>query len=96
MMRMPLKVNYVDGTGAEVVASAPDLIAFERHFDKPMTIFTEQVRIEYMLWLTWTALSRHKLTAMDFDSWTELVDGIDFGSGDGVEITPLESSQPIG
>ena len=33
MMRIALKVEYVDGSGAEVMASAPDLIAFERHYD---------------------------------------------------------------
>ena len=96
MMRLPLHVKYEDGTGADVVASAPDLIAFERHFDKSMSVFSEQVRIEYMLWLTWTALKRKNIVSIDFDPWCDLVDSIEFGDLGESEVVPLESTQPTG
>ena len=96
MMRIALNVEYADGSGAEVIASAPDLIAFERHFDKPMMVFAEDVRIEYLLWLAWTALHRRKMVTADFDTWIENVEGVTAGDQADVEIVPLEPSQPIG
>lgn len=95
MMRISLKVQYVDGSEAAVTAAAPDLIAFERHFDKPMTVFADAPRVEWMLWLAWTALSRQGKTGEEFDPWTEKVDGIVFGEQQD-DIVPLESNQPIG
>lgn len=96
MMRIALKVEYVDGSGAEVMASAPDLIAFERHYDKPMMVFAEDVRIEYLFWLAWTALHRRKVISEDFDTWIERVDEVTAGNADDAEIVPLETSQPTG
>jgi hypothetical protein len=96
MMRIALKVEYADGSGAEVMASAPDLIAFERHFDKPMMVFAEDVRIEYLLWLAWTALKRKNLVSKEFDAWTEDVEAVIAGGDAETEIVPLELSQPIG
>lgn len=95
MMRIALKVEYDDGSEAAVVAAAPDLIAFERHFDKPMTVFADSPRVEWMLWLAWTALHRQGKTADAFDPWTEKISGIVFGEQQG-DIVPLESSQPTG
>lgn len=96
MMRIALHVTYADGSGAEVMASAPDLIAFERHFDKPMMVFAEEVRIEYLLWLAWTALHRRKVVTDDFDAWMENVDDVSAGDQSSTEIVPLEMNQPIG
>lgn len=96
MMRIALNVEYADGSGADVVASAPDLIAFERHFDKSMMVFANDVRIEYLLWLAWHALTRKKLVTDDFDTWTDRVDGIMAGDEEKAEIVPLEMTQPIG
>jgi hypothetical protein len=99
MLRLPLKVTYEDdASGVEVVASAPDLIQFERHFDMPMSVFGDQgaLRIEWMMWLTWTTLKRKNLTNDDFDTWSEKVAEITFGDPDEAEITPLENSQLTG
>ena len=96
MMRISLRVQYVDGSEAAVVAAAPDLIAFERQYDKPMSVFASDARIEWLLFLAWTSLKRQKQTAEEFDAWTERVDGIIFGDDVEDEIVPLESSQPTG
>lgn len=95
-MRLPLHVDYEDGSGVDVVASAPDLIAFERQFDMPMSAFGDRVRVEWMLWIAWTSLHRRKLVLVEFDSWCDLVDGITFGDAAEAEISPLEITQPIG
>lgn len=94
MMRISLVVSYVDGSGAEVTATAPDLIAFERHFDKPMTVFAAEARIEYILWIAWTAMTRRKMITADFETWMDTVDGV--VAGDAGEVVPLESNQPTG
>ena len=96
MMRLPLHVGYEGGSGVDVVASAPDLIAFERQFDKPMSAFGDAVRVEWMLWLAWTALTRKKLVSQEFDVWVDSVDEITFGDSSEAEIPPLETSQLTG
>lgn len=94
MMRLALSVKYADGSGADVVATAPDLIAFERKFDKAMAAIGSDPRIEYIMWLTWQALQRRKRVTADFDTWSDTVDEVTVGEPD--EIVPLEISQPIG
>jgi len=94
MMNVALKVEYTDGSGAEVNATAPDLIGFERHFDKPFTIFAESMRLEYVLWLGWHALKRQGKTALEFDPWIDTVSTV--GLKETQEPPPLESGQPTG
>lgn len=94
MMRVPLHITYGDGSGVEVEATAPDLLAFERHFDKPFTVFGTEMRLEYVLWLGWQALNRQGKTALEFDPWIETVSGV--GLQESSEPPPLENSQPIG
>jgi len=96
MMRLPLHIGYEDGSGVDVIASAPDLIAFERQFDIPMSSFGESVRVEWMMWLAWTSLTRKHLTKLAFDPWSETVDDIVFGDAAEAEIPPLEINQPTG
>lgn len=96
MMRISLKVEYVDGSGAAVTAAAPDLIAFERKYDRPMSVFATEARVEWLLFLAWTALKRTGRVTEDFDPWTERVGTIVFGDDVESEIVPLESSQPTG
>jgi len=94
MMNVALKVEYTDGSGAEVNATAPDLIAFERHFDKPFTVFADNLRLEYLVWLAWQTLKRQGKTALEFDPWVETVGGISLGEA--VDPVPLESQAPTG
>lgn len=96
MMRLAMHVDYADGSGVDSSASAPDFIAFERHFDLPMQVFSQSARIEHMLWLAWHSLKRRKQTDMDFDAWIENVESVEFGEKDQSEIAPLGSSQPTG
>lgn len=79
MMRIALSVEYADGSGAEVTASAPDLVAFERNFDTSMTVFGSNPRIEYVLWIAWHTLKRNGKTSDEFEKWMESVDSVEFG-----------------
>ena len=90
MMRIALEVRYEDGAAVKVTAAAPDLIAFERHFDKPMAVFASDVRIEWLLWLAWTTLKRQGKTGLEFDPWTATVSEIVFGDQEEATVPPLE------
>lgn len=95
MMRIALEVKYADGRAQKIMVSAPDLIAFERHFDKPMAEVASG-RIEYLWWVAWHATKRKNLTDADFDSWIDSIDEISDDEETPEEIAPLENSQPIG
>ena len=95
MMRIALKVAYVDGREQAVMVSGPDLIAFERQFDKPMTTISSG-RIEYLYWATWHSLKRRNLVTAEFDEWVDTVDGVTDDEAGSADLPPLESKQPIG
>lgn len=95
MMRIALKVKYGDGREHAVMVSAPDLIAFERQFDKPMTVIAEG-RLEYLWWAAWHAAKRKNLTDLPFDSWVDTVDEIRDDETAPEEIVPLESEAVTG
>ena len=94
MMKVALKVQYDDGSGVDVDATAPDLIAFERNFDKPFTVFADSLRLEYLVWLAWHTLKRQGKTSLEFDPWVDTVGGISLGEA--VDPVPLESQAPTG
>lgn len=96
MMRVALHVQYDDGSGADVMASAPDLIAFERHFNTSMVTFNETFRVEHVLFLAWTALHRRGVTTDDFDTWCERVDSVEFGDVKDAQLPPLGEAAPTG
>lgn len=74
MMQFKIGVEMVDGTEAVAIASVPDLLAFERKFDKPVTEFGAGLRLEWILWLAWHALHRAGKTSEDYDDWTAKVE----------------------
>ena len=94
MMRVPLHITYDDGSGVDVDATAPDLIAFERKFDKPFSIFANEMRLEYLLWLAWSTCRRKNNLADEFDPWCEKIDTVVVG--DVSDPVPLESPAPTG
>lgn len=95
MMRIALKVTYADGREQAVMVSAPDLIGFERSYDKPMTVIGTG-RIEYLWWVAWHATKRKALTDLDFEAWIETVDTVADDPNGGAEIAPLETRPDIG
>jgi len=76
MMRIALTVEYLDGSGVEVTASAPDLNAFEETYDMALGDFQKNPRIKYLMFIAWHALKRNKLTTDTFEPWMERVDSI--------------------
>ncbi len=95
-MRMSLKVTYADGSGVDVVASAPDFIAYERKFNRSIVRIGDEARFEDLCFLAWTSLHRRKQTGDDFDTWIERLDAVGYGSEEDAEIVPLESTPSTG
>ena len=81
MMQIAMKVTHADGSEAEVTAKASDLIAFERHFDKSMSVFGDpnNTRIEYVMWLAWHTTKKAKGTDLEFEPWVDSIDQITVG-----------------
>jgi len=96
MMRFTMSVQYEDGADATAVASVPDLLAFERQFDKPITEFGSGLKLEWILWLAWHALQRNDKAGNDFEKWVKTVANVTVGDSEDNKIVPLESSQPTG
>lgn len=90
-MKMHLAVTYTDGAGADVVVSAPDLVAFEREFDRSVARFESEVRFTDIVWLAWHCLKRQG-KAGEFDAWLETVDGVEVS--DISEPVPLDKTAP--
>ena len=93
--RIPLKVQYVDGTVARALCTGADSIMFERTYDLGM----DQVgkRLEYVWFLAWAALTRTGKVHRTFEEWLPTVEGVgDDEDSEGLtEIRPLENPAPI-
>ena len=92
--RIPLKVEYVDGTVARALCTGADSITFERTYD----LGTDQVgkRLEYVGFLAWAALTRTGKVRRTFEEWLPTVEGVgDDEEAEGqTEIRPLEKEVP--
>lgn len=95
-MRIALRTSYNDGRSpATAVASAADLVAFEREFDRSVAKFEAELRFTDLCWLAWHALSRTGKTTDPFDRWIDTIDMVE-PDEDNSTIVPLESSPPTG
>jgi hypothetical protein len=90
-MRMKLKVTYNDGSGADVLVSAPDLVAFEREFDRSVARFESEIKFTDICWLAWHKLNRDG-SAGEFDKWLENLDGVEVAEAN--EPVPLDKTAP--
>ena len=92
--RIPLKVEYVDGTVARALCTGADSITFERTYD----LGTDQVgkRLEYVWFLAWAALTRTGKVRRTFEEWLPTVEGVgdDEESEGQTEIRPVEKDVP--
>lgn len=92
-MRFQLSVTYVDGTTEVTTVGTADQVAFELHFDRPITSLAEEFRLSDACWLTWQSLKRTSGLDVPFEKWLETVEEVTAAQDD---LVPLETSQPIG
>ena len=75
-MKIQLEIEYNSGEKVEVICSAPDIVKFEDHFNIAISNAAKDMRLTHLLFLAHAALFRAKQTDLDFDKWTQTVDGV--------------------
>ena len=68
-----LRIEFIDGSSAEVTAIAADLIAFESRFDLSVARLEKEIRLTHLFFLAWRVLKRTNQTTEEFEKWTESV-----------------------
>jgi hypothetical protein len=78
MLTWQLSVTKTDGTQHTYRIGAPHIVAFERQFGMGLgRAFSEDQKMEHVLWLAWTADKRQNQTAQTFDEYLDTVSDID-------------------
>ncbi len=75
-MKIQLEIEYNSGDKVEVICSAPDIVKFEDKFNIAITNAAKDMRLTHLLFLAHAALARTKQTDLDFEAWTQTVDGV--------------------
>lgn len=73
MQPINLQILFADGTSVDASTMASDYIAFETHFDKPITALSTDMRMTYMFYLAWHCVKRTKKTDLPFEEWCDTV-----------------------
>ena len=95
-MKMHLRIKNGDGSTADVVVSAVDLVAFEERFNRSVAKFQDEFRLTDMYWLAWHSMRRFNKSLPEFDKWLESADPeVEFGDED-TDVVPLESNPSLG
>lgn len=74
-----ITVTLTDGRTITVKKfGPPDMVAFERRFGVASAVMKTDPRLEYILFLTWSAARRSGLEGLDdFDAFVEAIEGFD-------------------
>ena len=76
-----LRIEFIDGSSAEVTAIAADLIAFESHFDLSVARLEKEIRLTHLFFLAYSVLKRTGQTSEEFEKWAESVSMVAEASG---------------
>ena len=74
-MKMTLQILFLDGSTADVLVSAADMVAFEDKYDLSIARLDE-ARIGWLLFLAWHSEKRRKQTDKPYEEWVDLVETI--------------------
>lgn len=89
-MRFNLTVTPIDGDPYETVASFPEIVKAEAHFDGPISEILD--RYTTTLFLAWAAATRHGDTSLGFDDWLATIEACQLTIGESPG--PTDPSQP--
>lgn len=73
-MQINLLITYPGLEPKQVVAVAPEIVAFESHFNLSVAALEKEVRYTYMCFLAWHVEKRTGATNLDFDSWVNTIE----------------------
>jgi len=76
-----LRIEFTDGSSAEVTAIAADLIAFESKFDLSVARLEKEIRLTHLFFLAYAVLKRTGQTKEEFEKWAESVSMVAEASG---------------
>jgi hypothetical protein len=68
-----LRIEFIDGSSAEVTAIAADLIAFESKFDLSVARLQNEIRLTHLFFLAYNVQKRTGVTTDEFEKWVESV-----------------------
>ena len=68
-----LRIDFIDGSSAEVTAIAADLIAFESKFDLSVARLQNEIRLTHLFFLAYNVQKRTGVTKDEFEKWVESV-----------------------
>ena len=94
MIRFKIRVVSVGGATAEATAGPPDLIAFERAYERSVIKLQSEMKFEDLAYLAWHALKRAGQVSADFDAWLD--DLADLELVDAGEVPPLGGTASTG
>jgi hypothetical protein len=81
-MRFNLVIKFADGSTKEIVASTPDLVAFEDKFNLSIGALASSQRLGHLLFLAWHSEQRTKSTTLGYDQWLETVESVGSAESD--------------
>ena len=76
-----LRIEFIDGSSAEVTAIAADLIAFESRFDLSVARLEKEIRLTHLFFLAYNVQKRAGVTTEEFEKWAESVSMVAEASG---------------
>lgn len=89
---MKTETTYTDGRKVVTTAAPKDYVAFERQYNLPMGVFSDDgvaTRIEWIYYLAWSPLHRAKQEPRAFDEFLDDVLDVDVIVDGPVDATPF-------
>lgn len=78
-MNKLLRVLYLDGTSRELQITASDIVAFELKFE----VAVDRIeKFAHICFIAWHAEKRLKNTDLDFESWLDTIQMVEFDDDD--------------
>jgi len=77
-MKIALSVKFINGTSADVDATFPDFIAFERERRRSVVKLDNDMHLTDLAWLAWHSEKRRGGTALKFEpDWVSTVEAVE-------------------
>ncbi len=77
MIKIELKIEYVDGTTRSLSVRPITQVAFERHWKKGLAALGEDTHVEHLYWLAWDSLRKLGEKPVEFDPWLDTINAVD-------------------
>jgi hypothetical protein len=83
-MNKTLRALYLDGATSEIQVTASDIVAFELKFELALDRIEKFAHICY---IAWHAEKRVKRTDLDFESWLETIEMVEFSDDEDPKVS---------